>query len=47
MTVSFSDGSNGTLNYSVNGATQSKPITRYLFAAPATACTWMTGTQPS
>ena len=47
MTVSFADGANGTLTYSVNGATQSKPITRYVFGAPATACTWITGTQPS
>ena len=38
MTVSFDDGANGTLTYTVNGIARSKSITRYLYAAPATAC---------
>ena len=38
MTVSFVDAANGTLTYSVNGVTRTKPITRYLFASPVTAC---------
>jgi hypothetical protein len=37
-TFTFTDPSNGTFTYSVNGVTQSKPITRYLFSSPATTC---------
>jgi hypothetical protein len=38
MTLSFTDASHATLTYSVDGATQAKPVSRYVFAAPATAC---------
>jgi hypothetical protein len=37
-TFSFSDISNGTFSYSVNGVSQSKAITREVFATPATVC---------
>jgi hypothetical protein len=33
-TFTFADANNGTFDYTVNGVAQSKPITRYLFAAP-------------
>jgi hypothetical protein len=36
--LAFSDASNGTFSYTVNGVVGSKPITRQLFATPATAC---------
>jgi hypothetical protein len=38
MTVSFAEGANGTLSYTVNGVTRSKPITRQVFGSPPTAC---------
>jgi len=38
VTVAFSDGSNGTLTYTANGITRSKPITRQVFSTPATVC---------
>jgi hypothetical protein len=38
MTVSFSDAANGTLSYSVNGTQITKPVTRYVYATPATSC---------
>lgn len=47
MTITFRDSGNGTLTYSVNGVNRTRPIIRYAFAEPASACTWMTGTQPS
>lgn len=34
----FSDASNGTMTYTVDGITQSKAITRQVFASPATVC---------
>ncbi len=37
-TFTFSDLNNGTFAYSVNGVSQSKPITRQVFATPATVC---------
>ena len=37
-TFSFSDANNGTFSYTVNGESGSKPITRQVFAAPATIC---------
>jgi hypothetical protein len=37
-TFTFTDASNGTFNYTVNGVTQSKPIARYVYASPATVC---------
>jgi len=38
VTVAFSDGNNGTLSYTVNGVSRSKPITRQVFSTPATVC---------
>ena len=34
----FEDGSNATFTYTVDGVTQSKRITREVFAPPGTAC---------
>ncbi len=41
-TFTFVDGNNGTFSYTVDGVTQSKPITRYLFATPLTTCSFNT-----
>jgi YVTN family beta-propeller protein len=38
VTFAFSDASNGTMTYTLEGVTQSKPITRIAFASPATVC---------
>jgi hypothetical protein len=38
VTFSFNDSSNGTFSYTLNGITQSKPITRQLFG-PLPSCT--------
>lgn len=38
MQFRFSDGTNATLNYSVNGVSVSKTITRQEFSAPLPAC---------
>jgi len=37
-TLTFSDASNGVFAYTLNGVTQSKPITREIFQSPATVC---------
>jgi len=37
-TFTFTDASNGTFAYTVDGVTQTKPITRYVFATPPTTC---------
>jgi len=37
-TFTFTDANNGTFSYTIDGVTQSKPITRYVFASPLTAC---------
>ncbi len=37
-TFTFSDASNGTFAYTVNGVSQSKPITRQVFALPVPTC---------
>jgi hypothetical protein len=37
VTISFSDASNGTMNYTVNGVSQSKPIVRQVFG-PLPTC---------
>ena len=37
-TFTFTDGNTGTFAYTVNGVSQSKPITRQVFAAPGTVC---------
>ena len=38
VTLSFGDADNGVMTYTVAGVTQSKPITRQVFAAPKTVC---------
>ena len=38
LELSFTNTNDGTFTYSVNGVTQSKPITRQLFNSPATVC---------
>jgi hypothetical protein len=38
VTLAFGDANNGTFTYSVNGTTQSKPITRQVFSDPVTVC---------
>ncbi len=37
-TFTFTDASNGTFSYTVNGVSGSKPITRELFASPSSVC---------
>ena len=37
-TLSFTDGNTGTFSYTLNGVSQSKPITRQVFRAPGTVC---------
>jgi hypothetical protein len=37
-TLEFTDNDHGTFTYSVDGISQSKPITRYVFAKPGTVC---------
>jgi len=37
-TFAFGDAANGTFTYTVNGVTQSKPITRQVYGSPATVC---------
>ncbi len=39
MTATFGDADNGTLNYAVNGSSQTKQITRQVFG-PAPNCVW-------
>ncbi|MFO1397491.1 MAG: S8 family peptidase [Burkholderiales bacterium] len=36
--LAFTDGNTGTFSYTVNGVTQSKPITRQVFRTPGTVC---------
>ena len=38
VTLAFTDTSNGTMTYTVDGVTQSKTITRFGFATPVTTC---------
>lgn len=45
-TFSFTDSNNGTFAYTFNGVSQSKPITRQIFAAPVPTCT-AGGTPPA
>jgi len=42
--LTFADGDNASFAYTVNGITQSKAITRQVYAAPVPNCTW--GLQP-
>ena len=37
-TFTFTDGNTGTFDYTVNGVTQTKAITREVFVAPGTVC---------
>jgi hypothetical protein len=37
-TLAFSDTNNGTFTYTLDGVSQSKPITRQDFATPGTVC---------
>jgi len=37
-TVTFTDGANGTFVYTLNGVTQTKALTRFVFRAPGTVC---------
>jgi hypothetical protein len=37
-TFTFTDGANGTFAYTVDGVTQSKAITRFVFSSPVTVC---------
>jgi hypothetical protein len=39
MQLRFADGVSGTLAYSVNGASVTKPITRQVFSSPLPSCT--------
>lgn len=36
--ISFADANNGSFSYTVNGISQVKPITRLIFASPASVC---------
>jgi hypothetical protein len=38
-TFTFTDGNNGTFAYTVNGISQSKSITRYIYSSPVPVCT--------
>jgi HYDIN/CFA65/VesB family protein len=37
-TLTFADGANATFAYSMNGVTQTKQLTRFVFRAPGTVC---------
>jgi hypothetical protein len=37
-TLTFSDADNGSFTYTVNGVTQTKPITKSVFASPVPTC---------
>ncbi len=39
VSFSFTDANNGTMSYTVNGVTQSKAITRFIYATGGTNCT--------
>lgn len=43
-TIAFADNNNGTFTYTVKGVTESKPITRFVYSAPLTTCTFPAGT---
>jgi hypothetical protein len=38
VTLAFSDANNGTFAYTVNGVSQTKPITRQVYSSPTTVC---------
>ena len=37
-TVTFADGNNGTFAYTLNGVSQTKALTRFIFSASGTVC---------
>ena len=39
LSLSFTDANTGTMSYTVNGVTQTKPIARLIYALPAPTCT--------
>jgi hypothetical protein len=47
LSVTFSDGNNGSLSYTVNGVSQTKPITRFLFGASTCTLGGTMGTPPN
>ena len=46
-TFSFADSGNATFTYTLNGVTESKSITREVFAAPVPSCTWGSSADPA
>jgi YVTN family beta-propeller protein len=38
VSIQFSDAANGTMTYTVDGITQTKPITRQVYSGPPTVC---------
>ena len=38
VTLAFTDGNSATFAYTVNGISQTKPITRLVFRPPGTVC---------
>jgi hypothetical protein len=38
VNLAFSDANNGVFSYTLNGVSQSKPITREVYSSPATVC---------
>lgn len=38
-TLTFTDANNGTFNYTVNGSSETKPITKFLYGSPVPTCT--------
>jgi hypothetical protein len=38
VNLTFTDGKSGTFNYTVNGITQTKSITRQILVPPGTVC---------
>ena len=46
-TLTFTDSGSGTFSYTVNGVTQTKPITKFVFASPVPVCTFASAVAPS
>lgn len=45
-TLTFTDTGSGSFTYSLGGVTQTKPITRFVFASPLPVCTFAPGIAP-
>ena len=45
-TLTFTDSGSGTFSYTVNGVTQAKPITKFVFASPVPVCTFGSAIAP-